>query len=214
MSVIADIALPAEHAPLGPLVTTRPGVRVRLETLVPTGERVMPYIWIRDPSVESVEKVFEDSPAIRSAEVVDHIADEALFRVTWSDDVEGFVASIDETDGTVLQGIGQDGRWEFQLRFPDYDQLSAFYRDSQRRGIAVDLERVYKPTDPVDKATQPFTDAQREALQIALEEGYFAVPREITLEGLADRLGISDSAVSQRIRRGLTQLLTLTLRHE
>ncbi|MDX1748149.1 MAG: helix-turn-helix domain-containing protein, partial [Halobacteriales archaeon] len=49
---------------------------------------------------------------------------------------------------------------------------------------------------------------QREALTLALDEGYFDVPRRINLITIADRLGISDSAASQRIRRGLSAVLT------
>jgi len=51
------------------------------------------------------------------------------------------------------------------------------------------------------------TDDRREALEAALEEGYFEVPRRIDLVELADQLDISDSALSQRLRRGITTVL-------
>ncbi|MFC7137822.1 helix-turn-helix domain-containing protein [Halobaculum litoreum] len=37
------------------------------------------------------------------------------------------------------------------------------------------------------------------------------MPRAVTLEELGDRLGISDTAASQRLRRGITALLTESL---
>lgn len=214
MSVIADIALPAEDFPLGPLLSAHPAVRVRHETLVPTGEGTIPYFWIRNLAVDAVKSALRESAAVQSVEVVDVIGDETLCRVTWTENVEGVVVAIAETEATVLRGTGQEDRWNFQLRFPDYDRLSAFHQDAKRRGIAVDLERILNPTNPVEQSEDPLTDAQREALLLAFEEGYIAVPREITLEGLADRLGISDSAVSQRIRRGLAQVLAPSLHHE
>ena len=43
------------------------------------------------------------------------------------------------------------------------------------------------------------TDKQREALELAVELGYYDDPRRADLQDLADRLGISRSAVSQRL---------------
>lgn len=47
---------------------------------------------------------------------------------------------------------------------------------------------------------------QREALAVALDLGYFDVPRRATLADVAEELGVSDSAASQRIRRGCREL--------
>ncbi|MEM4782170.1 MAG: helix-turn-helix domain-containing protein [Halalkalicoccus sp.] len=52
------------------------------------------------------------------------------------------------------------------------------------------------------------TDAQYDTLLTALETGYFDIPRGIMTEELGERLGISDQAVVERIRRGLTNVLT------
>jgi predicted DNA binding protein len=46
---------------------------------------------------------------------------------------------------------------------------------------------------------------------VALEQGYFAIPREVSAEELATQFNISDQAVTERIRRGLTNVLTQIL---
>jgi predicted DNA binding protein len=46
---------------------------------------------------------------------------------------------------------------------------------------------------------------------LAVEEGYFATPKETSLSALADRLGISQQALSTRIRRGNERVLQATL---
>jgi len=46
----------------------------------------------------------------------------------------------------------------------------------------------------------PITDPQLEAVTAALECGYYEVPRGVTLIELADRLGCSHQALSQRLR--------------
>jgi hypothetical protein len=50
------------------------------------------------------------------------------------------------------------------------------------------------------------TDPQRDLLRSAVCEGYFEIPREITLVDLAERHGLSDREASEEIRRGLDVL--------
>lgn len=214
MSVIAGFSIPAKDFALGHLLEVRPGVQVRLESMVPTGETVIPYFWVKTPDITDVEAALEGSPIVNDAKIVDTVGDEALFRVAWSEDVDGVIETIKTTDCVILGGRGHGDHWTFQLRFPQYDHLSTFYRSVVDKGISMELESVH---DPIDQSGPPgvsLTDDQRDALVMALEKGYFAVPRGITLVELAEDLGISDSAVSQRIRRGLTRLLSSGLFQE
>lgn len=51
------------------------------------------------------------------------------------------------------------------------------------------------------------TDKQRDALELALEQGYYERPRNASLSDLAEQLDISKSAVSQRIRSAEIKLI-------
>ncbi|WP_433629498.1 helix-turn-helix domain-containing protein [Halomicrococcus sp. NG-SE-24] len=51
---------------------------------------------------------------------------------------------------------------------------------------------------------------ERETLRVALEKGYFEVPRATTLVEIADELGRSDVEVSQQLRRGMGDVLRET----
>lgn len=64
---------------------------------------------------------------------------------------------------------------------------------SAETSVRVDLDRL--------------TETQRDTLALALEEGYYDRPRKTDLEALADRLAISRSAVSQRIRTAELKLV-------
>ena len=119
------------------------------------------------------------------------------------------------TDATILQGAGSGETWTFQLRFDDHDSLSEFYRQCREQGLPVDLQSIHNPGIPAGQGLGlGITDTQREALQAALEAGYFDVPRGINLQDLATQFGISDTALSQRMRRGLHNLLSSTLSQE
>ena len=76
--------------------------------------------------------------------------------------------------------------------------------------VGARLERVY-PMGPgggaAVEARWNLTPAQAEALRVAYEEGYFAVPRESTASAVAEVLGISKSAFLERLRRGQSALL-------
>jgi predicted DNA binding protein len=211
MSVIADFSIPADQFALGHLLEVRPGVQVRLESMVPTGEAMIPYFWVEDPDIEAVEAALLESEYVEDATIVDRVGNEALFRVVWAEHVDGVVDTIRETESVILGGNGHGDHWTFELRFPEYDALSQFYRSVVDKGVSITLENVHNPIDQTRPRSNALTEEQREALQTALKEGYFAVPRDITLVELAEKLGISDSAVSQRIRRGLTKLLTTNL---
>ncbi|MFB6079881.1 MAG: helix-turn-helix domain-containing protein [Haloferacaceae archaeon] len=178
--------------------------------MIPTGEATIPYFWVETDDAADVEAALRESTLVAEAQVLDELDDETLFRVEWTDDVNGFIRTIGRSDVVVLDGRGHGDVWWFQLRFPDNDALAAFYRRCADDEVVVDVESVQS----VESTRTPelgLTTEQREALKVALDEGYFDVPREITLVELADMLGISDSAVSQRIRRGLAELLTTTV---
>jgi predicted DNA binding protein len=55
------------------------------------------------------------------------------------------------------------------------------------------------------------TDEQYEALVEAYQRGYFEVPLGITLAELAEELGVSHQALSERVRRGTGALVDDTL---
>lgn len=211
MSVIAKFVIPAEEFELGQILEIDPRVRVRLERTVPTGESVMPYFWVSREFEEGVKEALEDDGTVESVSVIDSTPDESLFRVEWTEDIDGFIESVIENDVSVLEGKGTGDDWEFQVRLSDYDQLSDFYQSCVEDGMNVELSSVHGPLDTANTGEWGLTDEQRRTLETALENGYFDVPRGITLVELGHRLGISDSAVSQRLRRGLASLIDSAL---
>jgi len=212
MSVLATVAVAAEDFAFGGVLSTNPGLHVRLERVVPLGSTFVPYVWARDGSIETIETALRDEGDIESFRIVDAVGDEALIRVEWNRGLDGLFDVLVETGTTVLEGVGGADTWTFQLRFDDREDLAAFYRQCVEGGVSLDLKRVHNPGVVTDARLGPdVTDEQREALELAFERGYFDVPRRTTLTELATELGVSDTAVSQRLRRGLSTILGATL---
>jgi predicted DNA binding protein len=56
-------------------------------------------------------------------------------------------------------------------------------------------------------AANTLPNEQQETLAVAVEEGYFETPREVTLDELADQLDVPRSTVSYRLRRAVREVV-------
>ncbi|WP_265111838.1 bacterio-opsin activator domain-containing protein [Halosolutus halophilus] len=211
MSVIATIAVSTDEFPLGALFDVATDATVTVETTVPAREGAVPYFWVPVGVTNSVVEVFESDSNVADAALVDETDSHVLVKVTWTDQVNGVLQSIRESNALVTSAVGTADRWTFRLRFPSYEGLSAFYSRCIDWGISIELIQLHEAVSPNSDHRFGLTAAQRELVVGAYEAGYFEVPRKTTLVDLADRFGISDSAVSQRLRRGLAALVESTL---
>ena len=64
------------------------------------------------------------------------------------------------------------------------------------------------PTEQVTFDLSALTPKQRRGLELAVVRGYFDDDRDVRLRDLADELGISKSALSQRLRTAQAKLVT------
>lgn len=55
------------------------------------------------------------------------------------------------------------------------------------------------------------TEPQRDTIVTAYKAGYFEIPREVSLVDFAEQQGLSHQALSERVRRGLRNLVDSTL---
>jgi predicted DNA binding protein len=210
VSVITQFTVAGEEFPLGSLFDLRPEMTVRLESVVPTGEAVMPYVWVPSETASTVVERLRGNERTVSVESIHEIDDETLIRVDWSPDLDGLIAELIASWATVLRGEGRDGDWTLQVLFPDEKMLSEFYRRCAREGIRIDPDPIHESFES-DGEDHGLTPEQLETLLLALDGGYYDVPRQMTLQDIGAELGISDTAASQRLRRGLATLLSDTL---
>jgi predicted DNA binding protein len=106
-------------------------------------------------------------------------------------------------------GPPSDRGWELRLRFTDHRQLRQFNERCIEKEINLTLQRIYNPHVP--PIQDELTSIQWHTLAVAYELGYFAVPRKVTLGELAEHLGVSKQAVSQRLRRATRTVVGMLL---
>ncbi|MFC4553237.1 MULTISPECIES: helix-turn-helix domain-containing protein [Halorussus] len=211
MSVVAEFTISADEFLLGRVLAQGPDTVVELERVVPASRQVMPYIWVRGNRFEEFEAAVRSSPYVTELTALDRLDDSALYRVAWDENVESLIHGIAETDATILEAYGDD-EWKFRIRFDDHSGLAAFHNYCTDHDISFHLDRVYTLADEQEGGyVFDLTDPQRVALTRAVEEGYFEVPRGVTLGDLADELGVSEQAISERVRRGADKVLKKVL---
>ncbi|MFB6129297.1 MAG: helix-turn-helix domain-containing protein [Salinigranum sp.] len=211
MSVILELTIENEQFTLGRALSGPPEMRVELERIIPTGDTAMPFLWATGEDFEAFEAKLRENPAIRELRPLDRVDDSTLYRVEWTEDHEDFVEGIAQSEATVLQARS-NGRWVFRLRFLDHDKLGQFQNYCTDHDITFHVERVYTLTEETERGHLfDLTPEQREALILGLRRGYFDTPSRASLSELASELGISQQALSNRIRRGNRQVLRKAL---
>jgi len=101
------------------------------------------------------------------------------------------------------------------LEVASHDALTELFQTIRTADVDVRTEAIspaaLSASTTVTLDLDILTEKQRDTLELALREGYYERPRESDLGTLADTLGISKSAVSQRIRNAEIKLITSAL---
>lgn len=211
MSVIAELTVPSEAFELGQILRVEAPTRVALETMVPLGGRPTPFIRSRNDVRQTFEASVRAHSSVEAITEVNAHNGEKLYALQWNPPSDSFLRTITEMDAVVLNASGDADVWQLEIRFPDHETLSSFQEYYVDQGIAVTIERIYNPTKPDAGPWYGLTQPQRVALTAAVENGYYALPREISTKDLADGFDISDQAMTERLRRGITALVGNTL---
>lgn len=198
-------------APLGALGVARrslpAGVAMEFEQLATVLERCTPSIRLSGNGIEPVIAAVRDSPFVEDASLVTETAEWSVYQLTWKDTRPPLVQHVSEVDGVFLSAVAEGESWTVGLRFPDQAAATRFYRGNEDFEYPITVQKTRQIGSLERSPDDVLTAEQRDAILRAVEAGYFDVPRRTTLVELADDLGISDSAVSQRLRRGMLNIL-------
>lgn len=210
MVTITDIEIPADGFALSQTFATVSDATFEGEPAVAHGEGIVPLVWATTRDFERLEASFETDPTVIDASRLTDMEDGRLYRMRWAETV-GTVSDRLLNGGTVLHADAEDGRWRMRVAFPDRETLSEGYAFGAENGIRIEIESIYE-MDSRKNTLFGLTDNQHETLRVALERGYYDVPRGISLTDLAEEMGISHQALSERLRRGHRSLIGHVIR--
>ncbi|PCR91098.1 helix-turn-helix domain-containing protein [Natrinema ejinorense] len=210
MGLIAEFQLNSSDLPLTDAVAAVPDITLYIERiLVVDPDRPVVLCRAVEASDDFSEALARD-PTVDAYTMLDARDGGDMYRIRLRDPPLPIYRKYVELGTTPLGGIVTVDGWWGRARFPDREALAEYRRFCTDRGGTFKLERLTRESSTDDP---PFglTREQHEALLVARDEGYFAVPREASTEDVGDRLGISAPSASERLRRGIDRLLESAL---
>ncbi|RZH66958.1 helix-turn-helix domain-containing protein [Natrinema altunense] len=209
--IVAQLRLDHAALFLRPTLRNAPDVTVKPEywTTIEPGRTVV-FVTVYGREFDPFETALAADPTVADPVLVDRYPDSRVYRVTRTDRAVTVTAETAALGGRLLDLSSSRDGWLVQLRFPDRERLVAFNDYCREHDISVTVDHLRVSDDESDGVVA-LTDKQQALLTVAHEEGYFDVPRGISQDELAERLDVSKSAVSQRLRRAIGELCAATL---
>jgi predicted DNA binding protein len=158
------------------------------------------------------EEGLNEDPTIDQHICLNPGGSQRIYRIKQSDNIvdpEVYNKIVEERGvfiDTVRLGDASPDRGVINISFPNKESVQRFNDFCSEIGFPLSLNSIHENKQLINKIRP--TPKQKEILLLALDEGYFNVPQETTLEELAVELNISQQSASELVRRGINQLLT------
>jgi predicted DNA binding protein len=211
MSIIAGYAVQSDCLVLSEAVA-RTTARLEIErTVAVDPDRPSLFVWVEADDPEAFDAAARADPTVTDVEVLSEVDGRRLYSMQVTDEAELVLYPEWVRLGAErLQSYYADGWWHSRARFPDRSAFAAYRQFLESNGVTFRLKHLYDGTQTTSDAAT-LTPEQRETLRLAYERGYFDIPRGVTTTELAAELGVSDQAVSERLRRGYARLIEAAL---
>lgn len=175
------------------------------------------FLTVEGQEFDRFERALEGDQTVSGFQLQSDYEDSRVYKLTLSIDRRLFSQAAAEIGISVLETTSEPGEtgWSFELICPTRDALSQLKSFCSEHDLDFKIHRLFYPHSDEGRGDDfGLTETQLETLLLAYESGYFEVPRGISQQELADQLGSSPAAVSQRIRRAVTNLVEATVRNE
>jgi predicted DNA binding protein len=208
---VAEIQLSLEDFALEETIRAVDGFQCQVERVVAnTDGEVMPFLWIDAPGADDLEAILENDETVDNVRLLADVDDEEFYQMDWIQRIDALIQILVKEDGTILSARGDENGWQLRVLFPDRESLSRTNDYCRSNGIRFQLRAVYS-LDEGRQGRFGLTDDQQDALELAFKRGYYDIPREADMMALADELGVSHQALSERLRRAHRSLVENTV---
>ena len=199
---VIKVNVPSEQFALKYTLDSLDTVGFEVEQMVATNQdSLMPFIWIETDNRTAIEDALIEDESVADFQLIADFESECLYQLEWVDHIDHLIRILVDENGTVLAATGQDDTWHLRLLFADHDAVRRTTEYCEEQGIDFGIENIYEfSRDNRDRFG--LTDMQQRTLQLAANRGYYSVPRDATAEDLAEELGVTHQAFSERLRRG------------
>ena len=206
MTTRSVLTIPLEEIALSETAGQLPDVYFYVEQTAMADTDDTLNLWVATEDSAAIDGALEDDPSVTDYERLKGNDDEYLYRVTLAKEVRLVRELIHGYDGTITEVYGDADGWTLEVRFPDREQFSELDDEFEEFGIHPTYETIESIDDSDDEPMNVLTDSQRRSIELAVDRGYYQVPREVSLQELAREMDISHQALSERLRRAEKRL--------
>lgn len=212
MSITATVHIEHDRLALLPTVRSLEDVRISVVEQGSTdpGSTVFPFLVEYDDR-ETLEASFETDPTVADYELVEWVEDAGVYYIEHTEETKLISRAVTDANGFLIHSETENEGWLVRMLLPDRTALNAVWEHAGEHGISLDIIEIHGNERAGTGSSFGLTEEQRTALTLAYEKGYFVEPREMSLDELADELGLSSTAMSGRLRRGMRNLVAATL---
>jgi len=212
MSITAKIHIQHDRLALVPTIRNLDEVNIRVITQGTTmpGVTAFPFLVEYDDR-EELERMLGSDPTVASYDLVDWTDGTGVYYIEHTPETKLISPVVTDVNGFLVHTETKGHGWLVRLLLPDREALNAIWEYADDEGISLDIIEIYGNDDAGGEGSYGLTDEQRAALNIAYTRGYFSEPREISLDEVATEMGLSSTAISGRLRRGLRNLIAATI---
>jgi predicted DNA binding protein len=212
MSITAQVHIEHEQLSLGPTLRALDGIKIRVVSQENTdpGATLFPF-FIEYEDRQELERMLEADETVAAYELVDWTGERGIYYIEHTQEAELISSVVTDVNGFLLHTETRNNGWLVRLLLPDKEALSTIWEYAVDRDIKFEILEIYENQDAGGEASFGLTDQQEEALIAAYRRGYFNEPRDVFLDEIAQELGLSSTAMSGRLRRGMRSLIAATL---
>lgn len=212
MSISTKLYIEHERLALTPTLRSLDGVAINVVTQSNTnpGATDFPFFIEYDDS-EALEEMLAVDPTVERYELVDWTDGQGIYYIEHTPETKLISTVVTEVNGFLVHAETSSNGWVVRLVLPDRSALNTIWEYAEDHDITLDILELYRNDDAGGEGSYGLTDEQLTALKLAYERGYFDEPRDVSLNEVAEELGLSSTATSGRLRRGMRNLIAATL---
>jgi predicted DNA binding protein len=214
MATLIQAEIPPREFALAETFQTCAEATVECEQLVKQPDAtVMPLVWVRNTRPDAFEAALDDDPTVATYTQLADTTTEWLYEMHWSANIELVCQFFTMDCAMILDASGSAAGWDLRVLFPDREDVRTTTEFCEAHNLTFTIHSIRQLDGTARQGQARFglTADQHEALIHAYEQGYFAVPRDVDLEAVADGMEISHQALSERLRRAHQALIGETL---
>lgn len=209
---IAEIQLSHPELALTQTIQSLPEMTIELESQI-IADRGTYYLFfeVSDGDFAAFDDAVEDDPTVANSTVIIEAETFRVYRMELLAVEHLVLPKAAELGMRILHAQAGGGGWQAKIEASETEAFHQFREYCTDKDVTFIVARLYRTDDEHGGDKFGVTPAQREALVVAYRAGYFNEPRDASLQDVADRLDISQSAASGRLRRAIKALLGTTL---